>query len=233
MVLCTADKVVVTSKTTKKEFEAITSRPVRVITNGYDPEAYQNRHVQPDPAFTISHIGSLLSGRDPDALWKAISELAEENIEFRKALKLRLVGIISPGVMENIKQYKLHDCLELLDYVSHGEVVELQQRSQILLLVEINRRETAGILPGKLFEYLAAGRPILAVGPTNWEAGEIIRELQAGAVFNYSDGEAMKGILREWFEQFRAGKLESRSRGVSKYSRKEITRHLARELIWE
>lgn len=233
LVLRNAGKIVVTSETTQQEFQRITTRPVHVITNGYDPVAYQNEPAEPDAGFTISHIGSLLSGRDPDSLWKAIGELAQENIEFRDALKLRLVGIVSPEVLENMRRYKLQGYLECLDYIPHGDVVNFQQRSQILLLVEINRPETEGILPGKLFEYLAAGRPILAVGPDKWEAGAIIRKLKAGAVFKYDETAAIKETLLGWFKLRSEGKLVSQSIGVAKYSRRELTRQMARELLWE
>ena len=63
----------------------------------------------------------------------------------------------------------------LKDYVTHEEAVNYQRRSQLLLLAEIDTPHTRGIIPGKLFEYLAAKRPILAIGPEDWEGGEIVK----------------------------------------------------------
>lgn len=232
-VLMSADKVLVTSRTTGKEFEALTGRPVIVITNGYEEKDYRTSAAVPDSHFTISHIGSLLAGRNPEALWQALGTLAQENQEFRKAFRLQLAGVISPEVLESIKDHGLEPFLEQLEYMPHSGVVNLQRQSQVLLLIEINSEETRGILPGKLFEYLAAKRPVLAIGPEGWEAGDIISETGAGVVYGYDSGEAILHLLRDWFERYEKGSLHVEPAGIEKYSRRELTRKLAKELLWE
>jgi len=232
-VLMSADKILVTSRTTGKEFEALTSIPVIVITNGYEEKDYRTAQAVPDSHFTISHIGSLLAGRNPTALWKALRTLAEENHDFRKALRLQLAGVISPEVLESIKDHGLEPNLEQLEYMPHSGVVRMQRQTQVLLLIEINSEETRGILPGKLFEYLAAKRPVLAIGPEGWEAGDIIRETGAGAVFGYDSGNEILHLLKDWFERYEKGSLQVDPAGIEKYSRRELTRKLAKELLWE
>ena len=232
-VLMSADKILVTSRTTGKEFEALTSIPVIVITNGYEEKDYRTAQAVPDSHFTISHIGSLLAGRNPTALWKALRTLAEENHDFRKALRLQLAGVISPEVLESIKDHGLEPNLEQLEYMPHSGVVRMQRQTQVLLLIEINSEETRGILPGKLFEYLAAKRPVLAIGPEGWEAGDIIRETGAGAVFGYDSGDEILHLLKDWFERYEKGSLQVDPAGIEKYSRRELTRKLAKELLWE
>ena len=83
LVLNNADKIVVTSHTTKTEFEAITDRPIQIITNGYDVQ--EKAQITPDAKFTISHIGSLLTGRNPQNLWKVLAELIQEHEAFKKS----------------------------------------------------------------------------------------------------------------------------------------------------
>jgi hypothetical protein len=83
-VLKTADQIVTTSFTTAEEFRQKTTRPVTVITNGYDNTTKNS--VEPDASFTIAHIGSLLSGRNPLNLWKVLGELVVENENFKKTL---------------------------------------------------------------------------------------------------------------------------------------------------
>jgi hypothetical protein len=97
----------------------------------------------------------------------------------------------------------------------------------------MNSEETRGILPGKLFEYLAAKRPVLAIGPEGWEAGDIIRVTGAGVVFGYDSGEEILHLLRDWFERYEKGSLQVDPAGIEKYSRRELTRKLAKELLWE
>jgi len=231
LVLNQADKVIVTSETTKKEFEGITSKPIVVITNGYDSD--YTGGVNMDDKFTISHIGSLLSGRNPKNLWKVLSELAAENEIFRAALQLEFIGVVSKETMESLYHYELAPYITLKGYLSHAQAVRRQQQSQILLLAEIDSEETKGIIPGKLFEYMAARRPILAIGPKNWDAGKIVEETNTGAVFEYGAHAELKKVLLAWFQKYKQGELNALSMAIEKFSRKELTRKLAEQLLWE
>ena len=149
-VLTTVDTIIVTSKTTKTEFQAITSQPIEVITNGYDVEKVIKQPL--DEKFSLAHIGSFLSERNPRILWKAIQELTKENREFRKDFQLKLIGAVSQEVLDTITEFRLNDYVLNLGYVSHQEAVEHQRKSQVLLLIEINSNDTKSIIPGKLFE---------------------------------------------------------------------------------
>ena len=102
-VLNSADTIIVTSKTTKTEFQAITSKPIEVITNGYDEEKIEKQPL--DEKFSLAHIGSFLSERNPRILWKAIQELTKENPEFRKDFQLKLIGAVSQEVLDTISEF--------------------------------------------------------------------------------------------------------------------------------
>ncbi|MBT8185240.1 MAG: glycosyltransferase [Eudoraea sp.] len=231
LVLNSADKVVVTSNTTKKEFLGITERPVEVITNGFDTDYTGGAHL--DDKFTIAHIGSLLSGRNPNNLWKVLSELATENELFRSVLQLDFIGVVSKEVMDSLYHFELAPYVKLKGYISHAQALRKQRSSQILLLVEIDAVETRGIVPGKLFEYMAARRPILAVGPKGWDAASIINETHTGTTFSYSDHMDLKQQLTTWFGEFQKGNLKVSEGNIDQYSRRELTRKLAQHLIWE
>ena len=230
-VLTAADKILVTSNTTKKEFQGITTTPIVVITNGYDSDYNGDAHL--DEKFTISHIGSLLSGRNPKNLWKVLSEMATENEVFRSVLELEFIGVVSKEVMDSLYHYELAPYVKLKGYVSHAQALRKQRSSQLLLLVEIDAVETIGIVPGKLFEYMAARRPILAIGPDGWDAAHIIKATQTGATFNYDDHSELKHCVNLWFEQFQKGKLTVKAGNIEQYSRRELTRKLAQHLLWE
>lgn len=188
-VLLRADKIVVTSDTTKTEFEAITPKPIKVVTNGFDDDL---KPVELDSKFTISHIGSLLTGRNPLGLWQALQELISENDAFKNAIKIQLAGVVGEEVLQSIKDYGLTDYVKQLGYLSHDRVLETQQKSQVLLLLEIDSEETKGIIPGKLFEYLNAKRPILAIGPKGWEAGAMVKQHKAGHSCLHDDVSTLK-----------------------------------------
>jgi len=224
-VLRGADKIVVTSKTTKQEFRALTDRPIKVITNGYDSIAVERPL---DPEFTISHIGSLLSGRNPVGLWKALGELLVENREFAGTLKIQLAGVVGEEVLHSLAQYKLEPYVARLGYIPHDMVLDLQRRSQVLMLLEIDSPGTRGIIPGKLFEYMKAGRPILALGPQGWEAGAMVGETATGAYLQQGDSEGIKAVLLDWYAAYQKGGLGTRPKDLAKYHRRALTESLVK-----
>ncbi len=229
-VLQSADLILTTSFTTKEEFQNKTEKPIEIITNGFENINLEDFPL--DTKFTVSHIGSLLSGRNPENLWKAFSELIEENPEFKKAFKLRLIGKVGSDVLRSLHDFGLKEYLEVVGYVSHGKALEFQQKSQVLLLLEIDSAQTQGIIPGKLFEYMCSNRPILAIGPRNWDAAKIISETSVGKCFGYEDKNAMKCQIESYFSEFQNGTLRTNPRGIEMYSRKKLAKKLS-ELIKE
>lgn len=224
-VLNEADHIVVTSKTTKSEFGVITKQPITVITNGFAKISPIERKL--DEKFTLVHVGSLLSERDPEALWYAIKTLVEGVAGFKDDFKLKLVGTVSDDIIANFKAYGIYDNVELVGYVSHDEALQFQHNAQLLLLVEMDRDETKAIIPGKLFEYLAAERPIVALGPEGSDIADILSETNAGAFFDYGVGDSLEQYLKEQYVAFKAGQLTVSSEGIEKYSRRELTKTMA------
>lgn len=225
MVLTTADKIIVTSETTKNEFDGLTQKPIHVITNGYESDYLGGANL--DERFTIAHIGSLLTGRNPTNLWKALQDLARENEVFRADLCLEFIGVVSKDVLDSMYRYELAPYIKLRGYVSHAEALRRQQRAQMLLLVEIDSNETKGIIPGKLFEYMAARRPILALGPKDWDAGKIVSQTGSGTVFSYDANESLKKSISNAYAEFKKGNLKVDSKDINQYSRKNLTKELA------
>jgi hypothetical protein len=227
-VLQTADNIIVTSKTTKTEFENITQKPIEVITNGFDEENVATPEL--DTTFSLAHIGSLLSERNPIILWKTLQELVIDIPDFKKHLEIKLIGAVSQEVLDTISKYKLDLFLKNLGYIPHQEAIAQQRKSQVLLLIEINSPETKCIIPGKLFEYMVSKRPILAIGPKNADFAEIISQTNTGFFFDYSEKEKLKSTIIDFYNQFLNQKLTVSALELSQYSRKNLTKKLA-ELI--
>ena len=224
-VLNSADKIITTSFTTKKEFEAITKKPIHVITNGYDVETIEKPKL--DDKFTISHIGSLLSKRNPRILWKALKELLKEIPSFKNDFQLQLIGKVSDEIKDTITEFKLNDHVTYLGYVSHQEALKYQRSSQMLLLIEIDSYETIGIIPGKVFEYMAAERPIIAIGPDEADVSKIIKETNTGNYFNYEEKEELKNYILISYNNYLNKSLNINGIGIQYYSRKKLTEKLA------
>jgi hypothetical protein len=224
-VLNTADLILVTSPSTRAEFKKITSKPIEVITNGYDEEKIGNQIV--DKKFSLAHIGSFLSERNPRILWESISELIRENPLFASHFQLKLIGAVSQEVLDAIALFQLQNYVVNLGYISHDEAIAHQKKSQVLLLIEINSEDTKSIIPGKLFEYMVSERPIIGIGPKGSDFAEIITDTNTGIFVDYSEKDKLKSYIANYFSLFLEGNLKSSAVGLQKYSRKNLTEKLA------
>lgn len=223
-VLTEADVVIVTSKTTKVEFEAITAKPIHVITNGYDTEKVTP--IPMDAKFSLAHIGSFLSDRNPKVLWEVIAELIKENEAFAQHFELKLIGKVSQEILDSLARYGLTNYVNNLGYMSHDKAVAHQRSAQVLLLVEIDSPETRCIIPGKVFEYIVSGRPIVALGPEGSDFAEIITGTNTGKFITYSDKAHLKQTLLHYFESYESGHLTVHPVGLQQYSRRNLTEQL-------
>ena len=228
-VLNSADTIIVTSKTTKTEFQALTNKPIEVITNGYDIEKVAKQTL--DSKFSLAHIGSFLSERNPKILWQSLSELLNEMPTFKNDLEIKLIGAVSQEVLQTISEYKLESYLNNLGYVSHSEAVEHQKKSQVLLLIEIDSEDTKSIIPGKLFEYMVSERPIIAIGPKDSDFAEIIKSTNTGIFFEYDEKDALKKTILSYYNLFLEQNLKVFPVGLQQYSRKSLTEQLSKLIL--
>ena len=220
--------MVVVSRDMKENYEKMGARNVNLITNGFDPVDMDVSEVIRDTKFSISHIGSLPPGFNLQGLWKVLSELAESVPNFRNNLEIQLVGKVDVNVIDNLTRLNLGNQLTLTGYVSHDKAAMLMKQSAVLLLV-INRNSpnARGILTGKVFEYLASGRPILAIGPTDGDLAKILEESDAGVIAEHEDYERLKEIVMNLYDKYLQKSLINNGEGVEKYTRKNLTGQLA------
>lgn len=227
-VLNETDQIIVTSENTKNAFLEMTSQPIAVITNGYDINDINAS--QRKSKFTIAHIGSLLSGRNPENLWNAMVWLIHKYPELKSNFNLNLYGVVSDGVLDKINESGLKSFVHLKGYVKHEEAVLAQKESHLLLLIEIDSEETKVIIPGKLFEYMVSNTPILAVGPSDSDVEEIVINTNTGKYCCYKDLEMMKSILEDNYKRFLSGNVNTSPIGLNKYSRSALTKELTKYL---
>jgi len=229
-VIRTADTVLVVSPGMKEEFALLQPRKLQIITNGYDEDDIRLANCSLDQKFSISHIGLLTEKQNPRVLWKVLSELCNENPVFRSDLKIQLIGKVDFSVLEAVSEYGLQEQLEKIPYLPHGEAIAKQQSSQVLLLLLLNKPGTKGIITGKLFEYLAAKRPILSFGPVDGDAAEVLREAGAGNMIDFTDEVATKKLVFEYYGNYKNDTLIVEDKSVTKFSRKNLTGNLAKLL---
>ena len=227
-VLSRADAVTVISRSMAEDCRILHERRYEVITNGYDPDDTAQSHPpEIDKKFSIAHIGTLVSTRNPETLWIALQEMLASDPAFARDLEIKLVGKVDYKVMESIAHYGLKSFVNKIDYLPHDEVVKCQQQSAVLLLIINNTPNAKMILTGKFFEYLAARRPILCLGPPNGDAAAILAETQAGLLAGFGDVSVMKDHIRSLYNDFVCGSVSTKSKCIEQYSRKELTGKLA------
>ncbi len=228
MVLKEATAVITISRSMAEDFNRIHHRDYEVITNGYDPEdVTEPGEIVRDEKFSIAHIGTMVSTRNPFVFWKAVRSILNDNPQFGDDLVIRLIGKVDFKVLESIEEYGLTPYVELVNYLPHPEVVKIQQCSRVLLLIINDTPNSKMILTGKFFEYLAARRPILCIGPVDGDAAGILAETGAGLISGFSDEESMKVHILQYYNSYKKGELQPANRNIDMYSRKELTGKLA------
>ena len=226
-VLREANAVTVISNSMADDFSRIFPRSYDVITNGFDTSDIDTTVTQLDRKFSIAHIGTLVNTRNPITLWEALQSLLTSHSDLANDLEIKLAGKVDFTVTTSLETYGLSRFVRKIDYMPHDEVVRCQQQSQVLLLIINNTPNSKMILTGKFFEYLAAARPILCLGPEDGDAAQILNETQAGLLAGFGDVDIMKAHILFFYQAFKEGTLSVRSQGIEKYSRKELTRKLA------
>lgn len=173
-VLREADKVLSVSWHWADDLHKLGAANMEVITNGYDPDDLPSPAEPVDDAFSLVHIGSLSPTRNAPELWEALKEICDRDPAFAAKFKLRFVGPVDHTIAESVEAAGLGAHLERTGRVTHEEAMRQMQRARVLLLLVNDTPNLLGILPGKLFEYISTGRPILGVGPT---AGDVAKVL--------------------------------------------------------
>ena len=235
-VLNQADLITVVSNLMQEEFRTKTSKPVEAITNGFDPDDFEVSHelLRNDEKFSIVHTGSLNDRRNQPMLWKALAELRNELPGFSEKLCIRLIGKNDHSVRSSIEEWGLSDVTEWIDYIPHVQIIAEQKSAAVLLLAINNYGETESkffspkaTLTGKLFEYLASGRPILMVGPTDAQAASVIKQCDAGEVVGFDDHIEMKRSVTKLFVSFNSQTVSKTTSAIDQFSRKSLTKNLA------
>ncbi|MGV3586130.1 MAG: glycosyltransferase family 4 protein [Adhaeribacter sp.] len=183
-----ANALLVTSTDTKRLFLAkapeVESTKISVIPNGYDEEDFTEPSAPPQDAFVITYTGTITDIYNIEAFLKALAKLTTVHPDV--PFQLRFVGKISSEVKEQIEDAGLQHLTHLISFVPHSESVKYLLSSTILLMGIPDVENNYCILPGKLFEYLAANKTIICIGPIHSDADHIIDECGAGRVFHYA-----------------------------------------------
>ena len=205
-----ASQLITVSEPLAEDLSQLHGKHTDVIPSGFDLDDY-SASVPLTTKFTITYTGRLYRGRrDPSELFKALRLLQQEDESLVGNLEVRFVGFDSRDVIGTlVEEHSLGDTVKFLQQVPFEESVRLQKESTVLLLLSWNDPRDEGTYSGKLFEYLGAGRPILATSV--YEGGSIPKLLsETGSGIIANDAATIKGILKVWLLEFQQeGRLHS------------------------
>ena len=222
-VLDNSDVCLTVSETWVDSFKRLGSKNVKLITNGFDEDDFNVLKKESD-TFVIGHFGLLNHLRNPKNLWKTLNEICDENPEFNEKLEIRISGNVDTEVLQSITQYfHLKGKLRVLGYLSHKEVLNEYNNSSILLLLLFNSESGKGNYPGKIFEYFASQRYILAFGPNNSDTQNLMKKIHIGHYFTYEN----KNLKEKILDLFNESSKVNTSDDIHEFTRKNLTKKLS------
>ncbi len=235
-VLKTCQKALVVSETMKKQLQKkypnLPPEKIAVITNGFDP-----LDVQEDPPpeiypgkFVLTHAGTLFAWRKSGPFFQTLRQLLRENTDFAERFQLLLLGIVHSEVQKEIQHLGLSSWVTIQGYKKFPEMMRVLRASSALLLIIGTQPHAANVLTLKLFDYMNARRPILAIAPEG-EVSGLVQRLNLGHSCLPDDAEGMRRALLQFFSDWQRGRLNWQSRGnLSVFHRKKLTAQLADQL---
>jgi glycosyltransferase involved in cell wall biosynthesis len=215
-----SDSIITVGPSMKKLFASKVSeseKKTEIITNGFDADDFAGAVANPGK-FTIAYAGTLSDIYPLDGFLKALSRLKAAKIEFI----LKFIGGVSKKQRDLILSESIGADTIFLPYSDHVVAIRHLRESSVLLLIIPRHHGNRSIVTGKLFEYLASGRPVICLGPADGDAAAIISRTGHGKSFSYDDSANMSDYLAE----LASGPLQTLP-APSEYSRRQLTARLA------
>ncbi len=206
-----------------------------IIPNGYDTENYKIRKEPKDlffnpQKFNIVYTGSFYGSRSPAKFLRSITELIQEKPSYEERLRVYFIGNVkTKEVLNFIKKESLMKIIKIIPYIPHNKLIQYLYHADLLLMIIGEMPGAEGVYTGKLFEYIAVGRPILAIVPPNGVAAQVVRETNSGFIAHHSNVKEIKEMVEVLYRQWRRGKLsiQQNRNEVAKYSAENFTQKLA------
>ncbi len=224
-----SDTIVTVSKNLSDLFKAKTEKrlSIKIISNGYDPDDLKAEALISDPSkFIIAYAGKLNDQQNPANLWKALSNLVKKKDDFARKFRLLFMGKFSQVVHKSIKDFSLSRYFTDLGYVDHNTMLSQLRQAGVLLFIIPDTKKNAGILTGKVFEYIGMQKYILGIGPPNGDAAQILKQTGSGRIFNFD--ESLEEIIYLQFLNWKNKvPLKVNQTETEKYSRIVLTEELS------
>lgn len=231
-ILKRADKIITVSGNLVQNFKSKTNKEVILIRNGYDENEYETMpQKRINDIIRISYFGTIDDERDPRIFFSALKEVFQELPELKQKIHVLFKGIISEMFVEDVlNDVELSENFRVEGYSPHKEIIQEYSKTDILLFILTKSGISSGYTPGKFFEYMATGIPILALIDSEGEAAQIIKDYNLGIVADPDNKNEIKKAIIELFKGIKSGKINKGRIIPEEFSRKYLTGKLVNVL---
>lgn len=225
-VLTIADRVITIAPYHVVRLEALSGRKVDLITNGFDEDDFKENRYSSTHKFTIRHVGIVDELRDPRPVMMAIKDICINDADFLNHVLIEFIGKVNTSFKDFIGEDEhLSQITTFIDQIPHEQLLKLYGTTDLQLLVLAHTSIAPGNLPGKFFEYLASGRPILGIGPETGDAAQILQQTQAGIIKERNDKTGIKSELIKYYHRWKNEEVRVTG-NIHLYSRQQLTQKL-------
>ncbi|ROL60279.1 hypothetical protein D9V86_09555 [Bacteroidetes/Chlorobi group bacterium ChocPot_Mid] len=203
------------------------------IPNGFDSADFPVVEKINNDKFTITYTGSMYGRRNPASFFEAIELLIKENRINPANLKLRFIGRFGNEVHDMFNKTSFKETIEIIDYIPHEKSIEYLMKSDALLLVVDESKESKEIVPGKVYEYIGVKRPVITIAPHDGAIAKLMEETQSGRVAHQSEILLTAEIIEDYYKQWKENNWSYNpiEENIKRYERKESARMLAELLV--
>jgi glycosyltransferase involved in cell wall biosynthesis len=173
-----------------------------VVSNGFDPEQFGCPLPLPAHAgWRVLHAGALYYGRSLTAFLEGVRQVRDGNQRFATDFRLELLGTFDGMALHEVHASRLDSCIDVVPQTDHASAIDSMRAADVLLLVANTTPGAEGTVPGKLFEYLAVGRPVLAIAPSESSTADVLRCTGGGWLATPGSPEAIARVLERAYTE--------------------------------
>ena len=191
------------------------SHKIHILPNGYDEEDFEGILPIIPEQFTITYVGTLSPSYPVNGLIEAVKGLRVND----RPVSLKFVGTVPEPIQELFPVDEEGNRPDFINYCEHPEAVRYMMESTMLMLIIPDHPSNKSILTGKIFEYLATGKPVLLLGPADGDAAQLMVKCGYQGIFDYNDVQGIRSFIQKVAE----GRQVTSSGHHLEYSRRALS----------
>ncbi len=220
------DAVITVGPSLRRILQRKTKQPIHLITNGYDERYFRESEPTRPEKFRIIYAGSISREQHPGCFFRSL-DLAMQHDDFRNDMEMLWLGNFPTYIHDITNSLSYRDQIRFSPYTHYADSIREICQAALLLLIVPNTTDNECIITSKIFEYIGAGKPVLAYGPLRGDAAFVLDETRAGKLVDYEDVQAGADYLLQCWKAWKNGVTSTRPDDNQRFTRRALTGVLA------